>query len=114
VEAVGFGAGGNYIVQYCVVAIMALRWGGISFLLILYAGYMVRNKTIFGNTVLGCPSLMTAILFLGGVQLIGVDILGGYVGRIYMKAKHRPRYMASEIVRKNNAQAVSTIMSGMK
>lgn len=72
--------------------------GGISLIALLYAGYMVLDKVLFGNNVPGYPSLMTAILFLGGVQLIGIGILGEYVGRIYMEAKHRPRYVIKDIV----------------
>ncbi|QBF28172.1 glycosyltransferase [Pseudomonas tructae] len=71
----------------------------ISLLALLYAAYLVLDKLLFGNDVPGYPSLMTAILFLGGVQLIGIGILGEYIGRIYMEAKHRPRYVVKEIVK---------------
>lgn len=70
----------------------------ISLLALLYAAFMVLDKLLFDNPVPGYPSLMTAILFLGGVQLIGIGILGEYVGRIYMEAKHRPRYVVQDIV----------------
>ncbi|WP_327438667.1 glycosyltransferase family 2 protein [Pseudomonas donghuensis] len=73
----------------------------ISLLALLYAGYLMLDKILFGNDVPGYPSLMTAILFLGGVQLIGIGILGEYIGRIYMEAKHRPRYVVKEIVKAN-------------
>ncbi|RMT89447.1 hypothetical protein ALP39_03424 [Pseudomonas marginalis pv. marginalis] len=72
--------------------------GCISLLALVYAGYLVLDKVLFGNDVPGYPSLMTAILFLGGVQLIGIGILGEYVGRIYMEAKHRPRYVVKDMV----------------
>lgn len=72
--------------------------GAISIFAVLYAVYMVLDKIFFGNSVPGYPSLMTAILFLGGVQLIGIGILGEYVGRIYIEAKHRPRYVIKDIV----------------
>lgn len=72
--------------------------GGISIFAVLYAVYMVLDKIFNGNSVPGYPSLMTAILFLGGVQLIGIGILGEYIGRIYIEAKHRPRYVVKDIV----------------
>jgi glycosyltransferase involved in cell wall biosynthesis len=72
--------------------------GGISIFAVLYAVYMVLDKIFFGNNVPGYPSLMTAILFLGGVQLIGIGILGEYIGRIYIEAKHRPRYVIKDVI----------------
>lgn len=72
--------------------------GFISLAALVYAGYLIVDKVLFGNAVPGYPSLMTAILFLGGVQLIGIGILGEYVGRIYMEAKHRPKYVVRECI----------------
>ncbi|PTU02250.1 glycosyltransferase [Pseudomonas sp. HMWF031] len=72
--------------------------GCVSIFAVLYAVYMVLDKIFFGNSVPGYPSLMTAILFLGGVQLIGIGVLGEYIGRIYIESKHRPRYVVKDIV----------------
>jgi len=88
--------------------------GVISLMALGYAVYMVLDKLLFGNDVRGYPSLMTAILFLGGVQLIGIGILGEYIGRIYMEAKHRPRYVIKDIVRGQNVQADPLPMQRVK
>ncbi|WLI45779.1 glycosyltransferase family 2 protein [Pseudomonas beijingensis] len=71
----------------------------ISLISLAYAVYMVLDKLFFGNDVPGYPSLITAILFLGGVQLIGIGVLGEYIGRIYLETKHRPRYVIKEMIR---------------
>lgn len=63
---------------------------GISF---LYAFFLIISKVFFGNPVPGYPSLMAAILFLGGIQLIGIGVLGEYIGRIYVETKNRPKYI---------------------
>ena len=54
---------------------------------------MIFDTIIFGNPVRGYPSIFVSILFLGGVQLIGIGVLGEYIGRIYTETKHRPRYV---------------------
>ncbi len=65
----------------------------VAALAFLYGSYMIIGKLFFGNPVPGYPSLLVSILFLGGIQLIGIGVLGEYIGRIYIEAKERPRYI---------------------
>ena len=62
----------------------------------LYGLWMVIEKLIWGNDVPGYSSLIVAILILGGVQLVGIGVLGEYIGRIYMETKARPRYIVKK------------------
>ena len=71
---------------------------GISF---VYGAYMIADTLIFGNAVRGYPSILVSILFLGGVQLIGIGVLGEYIGRIYVETKQRPRYVLKNTNNKN-------------
>lgn len=59
----------------------------------LYGAWVIVDTMAFGNPVHGYPSLLVSILFLGGVQLIGIGVLGEYVGRTYTEVKQRPRYI---------------------
>ncbi|WP_074013601.1 glycosyltransferase family 2 protein [Candidatus Sodalis sp. SoCistrobi] len=69
---------------------------GVASLSFLYGLWMTVDKLLFGNPVPGYPSLMVAILFIGGVQLIGIGVLGEYIGRIYIETKNRPRYVIAK------------------
>lgn len=72
----------------------------VATLAFVYGSYMIIGKLFFGNPVPGYPSLLVSILFLGGIQLIGIGVLGEYIGRIYMEAKRRPRYILKKQVKR--------------
>ena len=65
----------------------------IAFFTFLYAVYVIVKTILFGSDVAGYPSLMVAILFFGGLQLISLGVLGEYVGRILIETKRRPLYV---------------------
>ncbi|WP_033749810.1 glycosyltransferase family 2 protein [Pantoea sp. NGS-ED-1003] len=66
----------------------------------IYGMWMILDTLFFGNPVRGYPSILVSILFLGGVQLIGIGVLGEYIGRIYIESKKRPRFIIKNGVKK--------------
>jgi glycosyltransferase involved in cell wall biosynthesis len=63
-----------------------------------YAGFIAADTLVFGNRVPGYASIMTSVLFLGGIQLISLGVLGEYVGRILTETKQRPLYVVRDTV----------------
>ena len=62
----------------------------------IYALYFITKTLVYGDPVQGFTTLIVIILFMGGIQLITIGILGEYIGRIFNEAKHRPTYIANE------------------
>jgi glycosyltransferase involved in cell wall biosynthesis len=63
-----------------------------------YAGFLALDTMMFGNAVPGYASIMVSVLFLGGVQLISLGVLGEYVGRILTETKQRPLYVVRDTI----------------
>ncbi|BDD87608.1 glycosyltransferase family 2 protein [Desulfofustis limnaeus] len=65
----------------------------IAFGAFLYGIFVIAKTLIYGDPVPGYPSLMVVILFLGGIQLICIGIIGEYLGRMFTETKQRPLYI---------------------
>lgn len=59
----------------------------------LYGAWIIAKTLLWGEPVAGYPSLMSAMLFLGGIQLVALGVIGEYLGRLYQEAKQRPLYL---------------------
>jgi glycosyltransferase involved in cell wall biosynthesis len=64
-----------------------------------YGVFIVLRTLLGGVDVPGYASLLVLILFFGSLQLIGLGVLGEYIGRIYMESKHRPAYLVRQVYR---------------
>lgn len=93
-----FGFGG--IVSFSTVPIRV--WGGvgavIALLAVAYGAYLVVRTLIFGVDLPGYASVMVSVLFLGGVNLFTLGLVGEYVGQVLTEAKRRPIYIVRERV----------------
>ncbi|MHB0889017.1 glycosyltransferase family 2 protein [Acidithiobacillus sp.] len=68
----------------------------VSFLALLYAAWLIIQTLVYGNSVKGYPSMMVTLLFLGGIQLMALGVIGEYLGRIYEESKQRPVYLVRQ------------------
>lgn len=68
----------------------------VSIIAFIYLIVVILQTILFGNALAGYPSTLAVILFLGGVQLLSLGIIGEYIGRIFNETKQRPLYLIEE------------------
>lgn len=94
----------NGLTSYTVAPLRIAMYLGIcvSIVAFIYLVYILISTMLYGDPVAGYPTIMVTILFLGGVQLLTLGILGEYLGRIFNETKNRPGYF----VRRYNDEKV--------
>lgn len=73
----------------------------IAFLAFIYAVFIIYKTLVYGDPVAGYPSLMVVVLFLGGIQLITIGVIGEYLARVFNESKNRPLYLTKNVILSN-------------
>ncbi|KFI91124.1 glycosyltransferase [Bifidobacterium saguini DSM 23967] len=96
------------ITSFTIAPLKIATWAGsiVSVAAFLYALFLIVRTLVSGIDVPGYASTMVVMLFLGGVQLLCLGIIGEYLGRIFMQTKGRPNYLIEESKLSSNNQAV--------
>ncbi|MCC8138847.1 MAG: glycosyltransferase family 2 protein [Lachnospiraceae bacterium] len=86
------------IINFSQAPLDLASWGGIgmTFVAFLFLIVIVVRRLVFGDPVAGWASIICVIIFIGGVQLFYLGIMGQYIAKTYMETKHRPHYIISE------------------
>ncbi len=71
--------------------------GTVAFLALVYGAFILLRSLILGTDTPGFASIFVAVSFLGGLQLIGIGVLGEYLGRTFLEAKRRPPFLVRHI-----------------
>ena len=80
---------------------------GTAALAFVYAVWVFGKALLLGDRVQGYPTLMLVILFLGGVQLMALGMIGEYLGRMYIETKQRPLYLIDELIAASQLESAS-------
>lgn len=86
-------------------SVIGLVISGLSF---VYALWVVLKTMLFGADTSGWPTIVVAIMFFGGVQLISVGVLGEYIARIFNEVKQRPNYLVRGLHGFDNSASTDT------
>lgn len=87
------------ITSFSAVPLRLATWIGVATALVafVFGVWVVIKAALYGDPVRGYPSLMAVVLFLGGVQLLALGIIGEYLGRLFMESKQRPLYLLDAV-----------------
>ena len=96
------------IINFSEAPLNIASWFGISMtaLSFLFLIFIVARRTIFGDPVAGWASTICIIIFIGGIQLFCIGIMGQYIAKTYTESKNRPHYIISE-TNKDNIKKVN-------
>jgi uncharacterized membrane protein len=78
----------------------------VSLAAIAYGAYIILEKLILGQPIPGFATVAASVLFLSGVQLVSLGIIGEYVGRVFVEVKRRPSYLIAKTVDSRGAAGV--------
>ena len=83
------------ITSFSTAPLRAATYLGIAtaFVAFVYGAWIIAKALLWGDPVAGWPTMMAVILFLGGVQLVALGLIGEYLGRLYEESKQRPLYL---------------------
>ena len=101
------------IASFSLAPLRIWSYVGVSFAMLsfLYGSFLFLRTLISGSDVPGYASLMVAILFLGGVQMVSLGILGEYLGRVYEEVKGRPLYLVRDTLGTAGQPSISSVES---
>ena len=85
-------------VPLAIASVLGILLCVVSFLMVIY---IIVKTLLFGDPVSGWPSLACMIMFMGGIQLLCMGILGQYLAKTYLETKHRPIYILAETDKEN-------------
>ena len=74
---------------------MGLAAAAIAF---AYGVFVVAKTILYGDPVRGYPTLVVLVLFLGGIQLMALGIIGEYLARMFVEVKQRPLYFVQRVL----------------
>lgn len=86
------------ITSFSILPLKVATYVGVATALgaFLFGLFLIGQTLLFGNPVAGYPSLMVVVLFLGGIQLVALGIIGEYLGRMFDETKGRPLYLLKD------------------
>lgn len=95
------------IINFSQAPLTAISWSGIAvtFLSFIALLFVIVRKLVFGDPVAGWASTICIIIFIGGLQMLFLGVMGQYIAKTYLESKHRPHYIIAE----TNGQDVAKI-----